>query len=92
MLSFFEDVLDRMDVMAVTVFAAVFVGEGVVDVKKGVALETDVDKCRLHAGQDVFNSALVDVAYDPLILLALNVKLDQRRSSRSARASRRDRR
>src|SRR5690606_4501902 len=65
------------DVVGIAVFAAVFISERVVDVEEGVAFETDVDESGLHARQDVFHSPFVDIAYDALVLLTLNKKLDQ---------------
>src|SRR5690606_29189023 len=63
----------------------------IIDVEESVSFEADVDKSGLHPRQNVFNPALVNVAYDTLFLLPLNVKLDQtpvfeERSARLAEA------
>ena len=41
-------------------------------VEEAVAFEADVDECRLHAGQHLRHAALVDVARDAAIALALD--------------------
>ena len=46
------------------------------DVEEGVALEADVDEGRLHAGQDLRDPPLVDVADDAALILALDEDLD----------------
>ena len=46
------------------------------DVEERVALEADVNKRRLHAGEDLRYPALVDVANHPALILALDEDLD----------------
>jgi hypothetical protein len=46
------------------------------DVEERVALETDVDERGLHSGQDFRDAALVDVADDGALALALDPQLD----------------
>ena len=46
------------------------------DVEERVALEADVDERRLHPGQDLRDPALVDVADDAALILALDEDLD----------------
>ena len=46
------------------------------DVQEAVALEPEVDEGRLHAGQHLRDAALVDVADDAPIALALDEELD----------------
>src|SRR6185295_8699843 len=45
------------------------------DVEVRALLEADVDERRLHAGQNAFDAALVDVPGDPTLALALDVEL-----------------
>ena len=49
--------------------------DDLVDVQEAVALEADVDEGGLHAGQDVVDLALVDVADDRAPAAALDVEL-----------------
>ncbi len=49
--------------------------DDLVDVEEAVALEADVDEGGLHAGQDVVDLALVDVADDRTPAAALDVEL-----------------
>jgi hypothetical protein len=49
--------------------------DDLVDVKEAVSLQPDVDERRLHAGQDVVDHALVDVADDRALAAALDVEL-----------------
>ena len=49
--------------------------DDLVDVEEAVALEADVDEGGLHAGQDVVDLALVDVADDRAPAAALDVEL-----------------
>src|SRR6185312_11014764 len=49
--------------------------DDLVDVEEAIALEADVDKGGLHAGQDVVDLALVDVADDGALTAALDVEL-----------------
>ena len=49
--------------------------DDLVDVEEAVALEADVDEGGLHAGQDVVDLALVDVADDRAPAAALHVEL-----------------
>ena len=49
--------------------------------QEAVALEADVDEGGLHAGQDVVDLALVDVADDRAPAAALDVELGDRSSS-----------
>src|SRR5262249_1053040 len=49
--------------------------DDLVDVQEAVALEADVDEGGLHAGQDVVDLALVDVADDRAAAAALDVEL-----------------
>ena len=51
----------------------------VAGVEEGVLLKTDVHEGSLHAGQDVGDDALVDVAYDGASTGALHVQLDELR-------------
>ena len=46
-------------------------------VEEPVAIEPDVDKRRLHAGQHLRHAALVDVAHDAALALAFNRHLDR---------------
>jgi hypothetical protein len=45
--------------------------EEIGDVKEGVALETYVDECRLHSGEDSGDASLVDGAGEGVFVLAL---------------------
>ena len=49
--------------------------DDLVDVQEAVALEADVDEGGLHAGKDVVDLALVDVADDRTPAAALDVEL-----------------
>ena len=51
-------------------------GDDLRDVEKRVALEAYVNKGGLHAGQHLRDPALVDVADDPALILALDEDLD----------------
>src|SRR5437773_586977 len=77
--------LMRKPMSALRPFAGPFAGEQALqivrraahvrDVQVGRLLETDVDEGGLHPGQHAFDAALVDVAGDPALLLALDVEL-----------------
>ena len=45
------------------------------DVKEGIALETDLDERRLHAGEHARHFAFVDGAREGVFVLALKVNL-----------------
>jgi hypothetical protein len=45
------------------VFVSVF--EEIGNVEEGVSLQANIDKCRLHAWQNLGNSSSIDVANDP---------------------------
>ena len=49
----------------------------VADVEEGGLLHADVDERRLHARQHALDPALVDVADDAALALALDVELDE---------------
>jgi hypothetical protein len=53
--------------------------DDLVDVEEPVSLEADVDESGLHAGQDVVDDALVDVAYDRSRASALDIELGDAR-------------
>lgn len=57
------------------VFLAVFKEVG--NVQEGVAVQPDIDECRLHAGQDAFHPALIDRAGYGVFLGPLVVNLSQ---------------
>jgi hypothetical protein len=50
--------------------------EDVADVKKGIAIETDIDESGLHAGEDAGDSAFVDAADEGELFFALDVNFD----------------
>jgi hypothetical protein len=60
--------------LAVIVVFEVF--EYVANVQEGVAVQSDVNEGRLHAGQDAGNSAFVDAADQRELFFALDVNLD----------------
>ncbi len=78
-----EDLLSRLDQLVDATAAAATalrgrfaVGEDdLVDVQEAVSLETDVDEGGLHAGKDVVDLPLVDVADDRTPAAPLDVKL-----------------
>ena len=73
-----EDLLAAADQVldAATVAAALELGaDDLVDVEEAVLLEADLDERRLHAGEDVVDDALVDVAGDRAAAGALEVDL-----------------
>ena len=47
--------------------------EEVGDVKKGIALESDVDECGLHSGKDSCDTAFVDGTCERVLILALKI-------------------
>ena len=49
--------------------------EHVVDVEEGVALEAELDERGLHAGEHPADAALIDVADDAAVRLALDEEL-----------------
>ena len=51
--------------------------EEIRNVKKGIPLESDVHKCRLHARQDLRDFAFIDVADNPLGAMSFDVILDK---------------
>ena len=51
-------------------------GDDLRDVEKRVALEADVNEGGLHAGEDLRDPALVDIANDTALILALDEDLD----------------
>ena len=63
--------------VVVAALELVKVADDVGDVEEAVALEADVDEGRLHAGQHLRDPALVDVADDAPIALALDEDLRQ---------------
>src|SRR5690606_9425917 len=77
LLPFFQNIPDRVDVTAVSVARSIFVSQRVVDVKKSVAFETNIDECCLHPRENVFDSTFIDVTDYSLLFLSLNIKLDQ---------------
>ena len=64
-------------IVIVVLLVLVEVGDDVRHVEEAVALEADVDERRLHAGQDFRDPALVDVADDAAILLALDEQFSE---------------
>ena len=55
------------------VFLVFLLFEEVGDVEKGVALESDVDECRLHSRQDPGDAAFVDGARERVLVLTLKI-------------------
>ena len=39
--------------------------------QKGGALQSDIHKGRLHAGQDLYDAPFIDISYDPVLLPAV---------------------
>ena len=78
-----DDLLARLDQLVDPFAAAAAALRGLlavgqddlVDVQEAVALEADIDEGGLHAGQDVVDLALVDVADDRAPAAALDVEL-----------------
>jgi hypothetical protein len=62
----------RVIVFAVQVVEIVEVVDDVRDVEEAVALESEVDKRRLHAGKYLRDAALVDIADDAAIVFTLD--------------------
>ena len=60
--------------MPVVVILEIF--EDVAYVKKGIAIETDIDESGLHAGEDAGDSAFVDTADEGELFFALDVNFD----------------
>lgn len=50
--------------------------ENIADVQEGVAIQADVDECRLHAWEDASNLAFVDAADERELFFTLNVDFD----------------
>ena len=60
--------------MPVVVILEIF--EDVAYVKKGIAIEADIDESGLHAGEDAGDSAFVDTADEGELFFALDVNFD----------------
>jgi len=60
--------------MAVIVVLEVF--ENVADVEEGVAVETNIDESRLHAGEDAGDFSFVDTADEREFFFPLDVNFD----------------
>jgi hypothetical protein len=63
-------------VRAVPVIVILKIFEHVADVQKRVAIQSDVDECRLHAGEDSSYFSFVDAADECEFFLAFDVNLD----------------
>ena len=71
-----QQLVDPPPLAATAARALLAAGEDdLVDVQESVALEADVDERGLHAGEDVVDDALVDVADDRPLVATLDVEL-----------------
>src|ERR1700722_13498352 len=66
----------RLIGMGMTVIVILEVFENVAYVKEGIAIQADIHKRGLHAGEDAGDSALVDAANESELFFALDVNFD----------------
>jgi hypothetical protein len=60
----------------VTMIVVFEIFEDIADVQESVAIQADVDECRLHAWEDASNLAFVDAADERELFFTLNVDFD----------------
>jgi hypothetical protein len=72
-----DDNRRRRFMRAVAVIIIFEVFEYVADVQKRIAIQADVDECRLHAGQDPCNFSFVDAADECEFFFAFDVDFDE---------------
>jgi len=65
--------LRRVPVVVIVIFE---IFEDVADVQKRVAVQPDIDECRLHPGEHAGNAAFVDAADQRELFFALDVNFD----------------
>ncbi len=59
--------------VAVTVIVIFEIFKNITDVQEGVAVQADIDECRLHAGKNAGDSAFVDAADEGEFFFALDI-------------------
>jgi hypothetical protein len=60
--------------VSVVVILEIF--ENVADVQEGIAIQADIDECRLHTGKNASDSAFVDAADQRELFFALDIDFD----------------
>ena len=66
----------RRLLVPVSVIVILKIFENVAHVQEGIAIQADIDECRLHTGKNAGDSAFIDAADQRELFFALDVDFD----------------